>query len=303
MEVKLVNFTEPFFKDCVYVEEMDQPIGQLTYLAMEVEKAADAASYDTISIVPKRKVISAKNFSYEIFAKKLDEAKLADLGIDITASRTSVLANELKSDFAKKCIKQFIELGSVNREASLTKKQLFFRKFFKNMKFPVYIEEETFDNEKSLMKIIAKFLLYANLIASKGRRGPGNFIIVNSALGSVLQDSPSFVFNADSLNNASVPIPHRIGILGGLKVYVDPFKRWDDFSFIVGRLGMNTDPGVYLCNHTDSYSEYEVSIEESRAVLLKRAAIVTIGEDVQNLFYTNEFVFGKKPLWRKLFKL
>jgi hypothetical protein len=303
MEEKLVNFTEPFFKDCVYVQQMDQAIGQLTYFAMEVEKAADVDSFDTISIVPKQKAISSENFIYELLAKKSDEAKLADLGINITASRTSVLANELKTDFAKKCIKQFIELGSVNREASLTKKQLFFRKFFKNMKFPFYIEEETFDNEKSLRKIIAKILLYANLIASKGRRGPGNFIIVNSALGSVLQDSPSFVFNTDSLNNDSVPIPHRIGILGGLKVYVDPFKRWDDFSFILGRLGMNTDPGVYLCNYKDSYNEYEVSIEESRAVLLKRAAIVTIGEDAQNLFYTNEFVFGKKPLWRKLFKL
>jgi len=307
MEGKLVNFTESFFKDCVYVQEMENPTAGLTYLEMKVEKATDADSYDTIALTPRRKDIVAENFSYELFVKRSDEAKLADLGIDIIAFRTSVLANDIKSDFAKKCMDKFIELGSANHEAILTKKQLFFRKFFKNIKFPVYIEEETFDSTLSLRKIIAKILLYSNLIASKGRRGPGNFIIVNSALGSVLQDSPSFAFNTDSLSSVKISsspaIPHCIGILAGLKVYVDPFKRWDDFSFIVGRLGMNADPGVYLCNHTDSYDEYEVNEEESRVLLLKRAAIVTIGDDAQNLFYVNEFVFGKKPWWRKLFKL
>jgi hypothetical protein len=307
MDEKLVDFTESFFNDCVYVQEMNQPIGQMTYFAMEVEKAVDTDSFDTISLVPMQQLISTENFSYSTLTKKLEEVKLNELGIDVSSQKKRVLMNEVKVDFVKKCINKFIELGTINRESNLTKKQLFFRKFFKNMKFPIYIEEETFDDESSLRKIISKILLYSNLIASKGRRGPGNFIIMNPALGSVLQDNPSFVFNTDSLSGinagSSPAIPYCVGRLSGLKVYVNPFKRFDDFSFIIGRRGMNTDPGVYLCNHTDSFNEYDVNEEESKSVLTKRAAVVTIGDDVQNLFYVNEFVFGKKPWWRKLFNL
>lgn len=292
-------FTEDFF-NTAYVVTDAKPVSELTYLTMVETPPANADSFAELSVIPRKRAVELETYSIEV--ENMNKEDLSPY-IDVSPYSASVALNNLKQNTSKKLIGIYQTCGNETRENTLTKRQIFFRKIFKNLEFPVFVEHE-FDTPESLRKIIAKLLLYSNLVAAKSRRGPANFIVVNGALGSLLQDNPSFVFTELNQTRTTMPtVPYAIGMLGGFKVFIDPYKRFDDFSFLVGRRTSRHDPGVYLIEGDMSINEIEQFWGGKQTVLKKRMALVKTDESANAAFYSNKFVFGKKPLWRKLFKL
>ena len=292
-------FTEDFF-NTAYVITDAKPVSELTYLTMVETPPANADSFAELSVIPRKRAVELETLSVEVQGY----SEIHNPYIDVSATSASVALNDLKQTVSKKLMGIYQTCGNETRENTLTKKQKFFRKIFKNLEFPVFVEHE-FDTPESLRKIIAKLLLYSNLVAIKSRRGPANFIVVNGALGSLLQDNPSFVFTElnQAITTTMPALPYAIGMLGGFKVFVDPYKRFDDFSFLIGRRTSKQDPGVYLIEGDTSFDEIRVVNGDMKTVLKKRMALVKTDESANAAFYSNKFVFDKKPLWRKLFKL
>lgn len=95
-------------------------------------------------------------------------------------------------------------------------------------------------------RLASRILAAANMIATVGRHGKGDFAIVNAQLASALQDVKMFAPNGFE-NNISVDTKnlYMIGsIQGGVDIYCDPNMTWNDTRIAVGRRGTDQDPGL-----------------------------------------------------------
>ena len=67
----------------------------------------------------------------------------------------------------------------------------------------------------------------ANLIANRGRRGAGNFAVVDAKMASALQGIAGFVPNpmANTFNQVAGAI-YPVGSVAGINVYTDPLQEF-----------------------------------------------------------------------------
>ena len=103
-----------------------------------------------------------------------------------------------------------------------------------------------FENQGTVQRRIqSKVLAAANVVAQRGRRGPGNFVVTNLQIATALQDSAQFTFyplaNTVNQNNGAL---YPLGTLAGLTIYVDPNMKYDDTRILVGRKGADEEPGL-----------------------------------------------------------
>ena len=77
-------------------------------------------------------------------------------------------------------------------------------------------------------RILTHILAAANLIANRGRRGAGNFAVVDAKLASALQAVAGFVPNpmANTFNQVAGAI-YPVGSVAGVNVYTDPNQPFD----------------------------------------------------------------------------
>lgn len=112
--------------------------------------------------------------------------------------------------------------------------------------FTNYGTSTTFENQGTIQRRIqSKVLAAANVVAQRGRRGPGNFVVTNLQIATALQDSAQFTFyplaNTINQNNGAL---YPLGTLAGLTIYVDPNMKYDDTRILVGRKGADEEPGL-----------------------------------------------------------
>jgi hypothetical protein len=112
--------------------------------------------------------------------------------------------------------------------------------------FANYGPSTTFENQGTIQRRIqSKVLAAANVVAQRGRRGPGNFVVTNLQIATALQDSAQFTFyplaNTINQNNGAL---YPLGTLAGLTIYVDPNMKYDDTRILVGRKGADEEPGL-----------------------------------------------------------
>jgi hypothetical protein len=95
------------------------------------------------------------------------------------------------------------------------------------------------------------------------------------------------------------------GQIPGMNVYINAGGRWDSNQVVIGRKTSNAgDPGVYYCEHSNGINSYEDPISmDTRIQFLSRHAIIEVGQTPHSLYYTEDMIIGKKPWWRKLFRL
>lgn len=138
-------------------------------------------------------------------------------------------------------------------------------------------------------RIMTKILAASNIIAVRGRRGPGTYAIVSGTIATALQDCAGFVAyplsNTISANGNSL---YPVGNLAGLSIYVDPNMAFNDLRVCVGRKGKENEPGLVfmpylLADKVETTSEFTYGPCIS---MKSRFAIVEAGQHPQTQFYT-----------------
>jgi len=84
-------------------------------------------------------------------------------------------------------------------------------------------------------RILTHILAAANLIANRGRRGAGNFAVVDAKVASALQAVAGFVPNpmANTFNQVAGAI-YPVGSVAGVNVYTDPNMQFDGETKTIG---------------------------------------------------------------------
>ncbi len=154
--------------------------------------------------------------------------------------------------------------------------------------------------------VARSIIVFANLIASRSRRGKGDFVVVNPKIGALLQDSKYFSYIGSNRITVVDRIIVKIGSIGGISVYVNNYLKWNENEIVIGKKPEESSPGVY-------YLEYMRNIQESDLIadnldstpctyreLTERSATVCVGDSGNTSYYTARVETGKKPLWRRI---
>jgi hypothetical protein len=147
-----------------------------------------------------------------------------------------------------------------------------------------------FENLSTVQRrVVSKILAAGNIIASRGRRGPANFVVTNAHVATALADVAQFTFapmaNTINQNNGSL---YPIGTLAGMTVYVDPNMEWTDTRVLVGRKGTDEEPGLkfmpyLMAEPIQTISEGTMS---PKIAVKSRYALVEAGQLPQTMYYT-----------------
>ena len=99
-------------------------------------------------------------------------------------------------------------------------------------------------------RILTHVLAAANLIANRGRRGAGNFAVVDAKVASALQGVAGFIPNpmANTISQVAGAI-YPVGSVAGINIYTDPRLAFDgdsanEHEILVGRKGDGNGAGL-----------------------------------------------------------
>jgi len=214
-------------------------------------------------------------------------------GIDADAMLCSALENEMDQTIDRRIRTVMNGLASGAAESERTKFQKWANKWLGYV--PKTFLGDTSSQEFS-RKLVAKILSHASKIAAKCRRGPANFVICGSEMGSIIQDHSAFIFNpldngARSLRSAGL---YYVGHLAGLEVYVDPYMKWADKRITLGRKTTTLDqPGiVFVTQEPTKETMVTADTLESKVIIQQRMYIGAVGS-AQDMFY--EFSISETP--------
>lgn len=302
------------FLETAFNKEIKEANTTITYLDTEsypIDKIKDWGSkesdgYETMSIKAFTKFVALESFSVSFSYNMSMERDIENMhGLDLESMMKSVLENESLFNREKRLNEIYNNLGnkSENEIIISSKWRKILLKIFPKMEFPTYIEDTNINGVK---KLISSIILRANLIGVKSRRGPGDFIVCNGLIGSLIQDHPSFVFINNEIGGIKNPIGNRlIGTIGGrILVFVNPNMAFKDTSILIGRITKESQPGVYILENKElkKIDKLENNFSpngEKKIRLVERLSFVTVGDCSSN-FIRFTISLNKKPLWRKI---
>jgi hypothetical protein len=232
----------------------------------------ETTQYRTMGLTAFTKFVEAETFQV---AATVTTEQIQDLnrqyGIDVVSMMENALVNEISQSINKHILSRAFALGwenhytfknteNVNLNLSLvTQTAVGYARFQGKVpaalgslpqiacpQFNNYGPSTTFENQGTIQRRIqSKVLAAANVVAQRGRRGPGNFVVTNLQIATALQDSAQFTFyplaNTVNQNNGAL---YPLGTLAGLTIYVDPNMKYDDTRVLVGRKGADEEPGL-----------------------------------------------------------
>jgi hypothetical protein len=268
---------------------------------------SQGGEYGVLSLSTFSKFVELETFRV---TSKMNQELEKDLsyfhGVDASSMMIPVLENEAAIQRYKKLSDVYNKLAEESQEEILkeSKWKRFLVKLFPNLKFPLYTNNDSIEGSKILINSI---IIRSNLIVTRSRRGPGDFVICSGFTGALIQDHPSFVYNEGDLRITSLSSQIRfIGTIAGrIGVFIDPNKRFEDNTIIVGRRTKENEPGVYIVENKDAKETQEiidpVSFNKTIA-FMEKLAFVGVGNANRN-FLKFEVLFTKKPLWRKILSI
>ncbi len=229
-----------------------------------------------------------------------DQQKLwENHGVDVPAMQNSVILNEFAQSICKHVLNRMGSLALQNLPTYRGIPQKIWAwtlRLFKKTYRPVR-------RIKSVEHLIHHMLSETGMILKQSRRGPGNFVVLNALLASILEGSAQYAFSPMSMSQmdatgdkqeSSLPYPmglmYQVGTIAGLRVYVDPNQRWTDTTMIVGRHG--NDPGtegqimlMYLKDGTSIDKEPSEFGGTSAPTLMSRTRYALVDTPVSHLYY------------------
>jgi hypothetical protein len=277
-------------KDCVNCIVTPNLTGTITYLDFE----QSATSPGELGLMVNQKIIQLEPRSVTAILNDEQVKDLAALEINAVEMLKSTLQNDDDQRVTKRIIEKLYNLGISSNVKSYTKFHKWANKWFG------YVPLQLIRNDEDLIRVIH---LHSNRIAVKSRRGPGNFIIVPCEIGARLQDSPNFVFEPMT-GITTGGTCNKIGTLNGrIEVFVDPFMKYNERKFIVGKTTNSNDPGVYYVTRDEVY-ELEVKLQDTanstKYAHVRHECLGAVGKNVADHFYTVRFSEKKHNLVKHL---
>ena len=277
-------------KDCVNCIVTPNLTGTITYLDFE----QSTTSPGELGLKVNQKIIQLEPKSVSATLSDEQVEDLAAMQIDAVAMLKSTLHNDDEQRVTKRIIKKLHTLGISSNVKSYTKFHKWVNKWFG------YVPLQLIRNDEDLIRVIH---LHSNRIAVKSRRGPGNFIIVPFEIGARLQDSPNFVFEPlEGL--VSGGLCNKIGTLNGrIEIYVDPYMKYNEREFIIGKTTQSNDPGVYYVTR-DEVDKFKAKLQEplgsTKYAHVRHEWLGEIGSNAADHFYTVRYSDKKHNLWKHL---
>jgi hypothetical protein len=243
--------------------------GRVPYEPMR-RGVGETSYYRTMGLQAFTKFVEAETFQV---AAQVTTEQIQDLnrqyGIDVVSMMENALVNEISQSINKHILSRAFALGwqnhfnfaavegtnlnlSVNSASGATFSADFIGQTgaLVNITIPQFqnfgASTTAFENQGTVQRRIqSKILAGANVIAQRGRRGPGNFVVTNLQIGTALQDSAQFTFyplaNTVNQNNGAL---YPLGTLAGMTIYIDPNMNYDDTRILIGRKGADEEPGL-----------------------------------------------------------
>lgn len=206
----------------------------------------------------------------------------ASTGMDIVQKLESVLINELSQTISKEIVQSVKKLAELNRNSHTCPKVGSVSKF--DFDVDAYFAgfapggETTHSAQR---KLLSKVNNASNYIANEGRVGPGQYIVTNGNLASVIQDIAGYTLNpvvgGSNLNTNGQLYP--VGKVGNMTLYVDPYMRWDDNRIFVGRKNSVDQPGLLFLPYlmAQSISLISEATWAPRMLIRSRYAVADVG--------------------------
>jgi len=287
--------------------------GTVSYEPMR-RGVGETSYYRTMGLQAFTKFVEAETFQV---AATVTTEQIQDLnrqyGIDVVSMMENALVNEISQSINKHILSRAFALGwdnhytfnitegvnlnlTLNAAQAASKKVNFVGKdtSLKVMELPViamYASSGTnFENQGTFQRRIqSKVLAAANVVAQRGRRGPGNFVVTNLQIATALQDSAQFTFyplaNTVNQNNGAL---YPLGTLAGLTIYVDPNMRYGDTRVLVGRKGADEEPGLKFMPYlmAESIQTIAEGTMAPKLAVKSRYALVEAGFHPETQYFT-----------------
>jgi len=277
----------------------------------------ETSYYRTMGLQAFTKFVEAE--TYQVAAQVTTE-QIQDLnrqyGIDVVSMMENALVNEISQSINKHILSRAFALGWQNHvnfyNAEGTQLNLalvdstanpldarFIGQNSSLVDFPVSLPTNVqiygatttaFENQGTIQRRIqSKILAAGNIIAQRGRRGPGNFVVTNLQLATALQDSAQFTFyplaNTVNQNNGAL---YPLGTIAGMTIYVDPNMDYSDTRILCGRKGADEEPGLKFMPYlmAESIQTIAEGTMSPKIAVKSRYALVEAGFHPETQYFT-----------------
>ena len=273
----------------------------------------ETSYYRTMGLQAFTKFVEAE--TYQVAAQVTTE-QIQDLnrqyGIDVVSMMENALVNEVSQSINKHILSRAFALGWQNHSnfAVVENTNLNLNLFTgSNVSQATFIGQTgalvtvaiplfqnyggaiaNFENQGTIQRRIqSKILAGANVIAQRGRRGPGNFVVTNLQIGTALQDSAQFTFyplaNTVNQNNGAL---YPLGTLAGMTIYIDPNMDYSDTRILIGRKGADEEPGLKFMPYlmAESIQTIAEGTMSPKIAVKSRYALVEAGFHPETQYFT-----------------
>ena len=278
----------------------------------------ETAYYKTMGLQAFTKFVEAETFQV---AAQVTTEQIQDLnrqyGIDVVSMMENALVNEVSQSINKHILSRAFALGWANHSAFVTvegtnlnltlnsaqtaqSNATYGARFIGKTNSLVTIQlpafqiyggtSAAFENQGTIQRRIqSKVLAAGNVIAQRGRRGPGNFVVTNLQVATALQDSAQFTFyplaNTVNQNNGAL---YPLGTLAGMTIYVDPNMEYSDTRILCGRKGADEEPGLKFMPYlmAESIQTIAEGTMSPKIAVKSRYALVEAGFHPETQYFT-----------------
>jgi len=261
-----------FMKDTCIIHDgndSENPIsrcGTYEYLDFKLQS-------DTIGLCTYSKYIELQRKEYKCRANNnFDLKKIYNVDMDsfifksLLDENTDYVFNKIKSIIYKSGDDSYLKSWSKN-DIIKNKITTFLSKYLPFLKIKIYKKSYKIkgkQNSNDIQKCFSKVIRYHSYImAMTNRIGNADIIITNGRIGSLLQDCAPFSLDCSNYDNIShtKSIPYCIGTYNNMKLYIDPYIKWDDNSIYLVKTPNKNLSGIrYIYN--DDLSTFQKITEE-----------------------------------------
>lgn len=235
------------------------------------------------------KSVEAKTFQVAAAVTREQVQDLKQFGVDAVAQVEAVLTNELTQSINDYILGKINDLALTNRTNSGVDLDL---------ALAYTAGGNTYGDVNR--RILTHILASANLIANRGRRGAGNFAVVDAKVASALQGVAGFVPNpfANTVSQVAGAI-YPVGSVAGINVYTDPRIPFDGYlnassdethRVIVGRKGDGNGAGLVFMPYlmAESVQTIAEGTMAPKVAVKSRFALVEAGFHPETMYFSFE---------------
>jgi len=234
------------------------------------------------------KSVEAETFQVAAAVTREQVQDLKQFGVDAVAQVEAVLTNELTQSINDYILGRINELALDNKAAAGASLDLAL----------AYTGSGNTHGDVN-RRILTHILASANLIANRGRRGAGNFAVVDAKVASALQGVAGFVPNpmANTVSQVAGAI-YPVGSVAGINVYTDPRIPFNGYKVssvethrvIVGRKGDGNGAGLVFMPYlmAESVQTIAEGTMAPKVAVKSRFALVEAGFHPETMYYSFE---------------